>query len=91
MPSGSLPRVLRSPYIWRGTLLCEDNSGYKALFEAGVKEAGCMAHARRKFHDLWANHKSALAEEVLKLFGAPYDVERLAAELDTAGGDGCAS
>lgn len=71
---------------WRGTLVCDDYGGYKALFETGgVIEAGCMAHARRKFHELWANHKSALAEEALKLFGLLYDVERLAAELDDDG------
>jgi transposase len=29
---------------WRGTLVCEDYSGYKALFTMGVTEAGCMAH-----------------------------------------------
>lgn len=33
---------------WRGTLVCDDYAGYKALFEGGVTEAGCMAHARRK-------------------------------------------
>jgi transposase len=71
---------------WRGTLVCDDYSGYKALFEAGaVIEAGCMAHARRKFHELWANHKSVLAQDALKLFGALYDVEREAAELDAEG------
>jgi hypothetical protein len=68
---------------WRGTLVCDDYGGYKALFETGaITEAGCMAHARRKFHELWANHKSALAEDALKLFGALYDVEREAAGLD---------
>jgi len=35
-----------------------------------------MAHARRKFYDLWANHKSQLAGEALKLHGELYDVER---------------
>jgi transposase len=44
-----------------------------------------MAHARRKFHELWTNHKSALAGEALALFGALYEVERLAAELDAEG------
>jgi len=34
---------------WRGTLVCDDYSGYKALFAQGVTEAGCLAHARRKF------------------------------------------
>lgn len=71
---------------WRGTLVCDDYAGYKALFESGVvTEAGCMAHARRRFHELWANHKSTLAEEALQWFGALYDVERLAADLDVDG------
>ena len=48
----------------------------------GVTEAGCMAHARRKFHELWANHHSPLAEEALKFFRLLYDVERLGRELD---------
>lgn len=67
---------------WRGKLVCDDYAGYKALFTEGVTEIGCLAHARRKFHDLWANHKSPLAEEALTLFGALYDVEDLAKELD---------
>ena len=41
-----------------------------------------MAHARRKFHELWANHQSKVAEQALKFFQALYDVERDAADLD---------
>jgi len=66
---------------WAGKLVCDDYAGYKALFAAGVTEVGCLAHARRKFNDLWVNHQSALAEEALQLFGALYDVERQAREL----------
>ena len=29
---------------WQGKLVCDDYSGYKALFERGVIEVGCMAH-----------------------------------------------
>ena len=29
---------------WRGTLVCDDYSGYKAGFALGVTEAGCLAH-----------------------------------------------
>jgi hypothetical protein len=61
---------------WRGTLICDDYSGYKQAMAAGVTEAGCMAHARRKFHELWANHSSTLAEQALKLIAALYDIER---------------
>jgi hypothetical protein len=41
-----------------------------------------MAHARRKFHELYANHQSQIAEEALKLFGVLYHVERQVQELD---------
>ena len=69
---------------WRGTLVCDDYSGYKALFRQGVTEAGCMAHARRKFHELWTNHSSQIAEEALKLFGVLYEVERAVQDMDAA-------
>ena len=61
---------------WRGKLVCDDYSGYKQLLTMGVTEAGCLAHARRKFFDLWANHKSQVAEEALKYFVQLYEVER---------------
>jgi transposase len=66
---------------WRGALVCDDYAGYKALFAQGITEAGCLAHARRKFHELWANHKSTLAEQALALFARLYDVERAVADL----------
>ena len=67
---------------WCGKLVCDDYSGYKGLFTEGVIEVGCLAHARRKFNDLWVNHKSPLAEEALHLFGKLYDIERQAQELN---------
>lgn len=67
---------------WRGTLVCDDYSGYKALFAAGVTEAGCLAHARRKFHELWANHNSVVGERALELFSRLYEVEREVADMD---------
>jgi len=67
---------------WSGKLVCDDYAGYKALFEGGVTEVGCMAHARRKFHDLWVNHTSQIAQDALGLFGGLYEVERQAHELD---------
>ncbi|MDP3540104.1 MAG: IS66 family transposase [Azonexus sp.] len=66
---------------WRGTLVCDDYSGYKALLAEGVTEAGCMAHARRKFFELHANHQSQIAGEALEFFGQLYGVEREVAEL----------
>jgi len=69
---------------WQGSLVTDDFSGYKALFELGVTEAGCMAHARRKFHELWVNHQSVVGEQALKFFGELYAVEREVASLDSA-------
>jgi hypothetical protein len=66
---------------WKGTLVCDDYAGYKALFGSGVTEAGCLAHARRKFHELWVASQSPLAAEALELFKALYEVERRAQEL----------
>jgi transposase len=37
---------------WSGKLVCDDYSGYKPLFGRDVIEVGCLAHARRKFHEL---------------------------------------
>jgi transposase len=60
---------------WKGRLVCDDYSGYKACFELGVTEVGCMAHARRKFHDLWIHHTSELGEQALTFFMKLYEVE----------------
>jgi transposase len=72
---------------WRGKLVCDDYSGYKALFERGVIEIGCTAHGRRKFHDLYVNNRSDVAEEALRYYTALYDVERESRErnLDATG------
>lgn len=67
---------------WRGKLVCDDFSGYKACFELGVTEVGCMAHARRKFHELWANHGSPVGEQALTFFSQLRDVEREVANGD---------
>ncbi len=69
---------------WHGKLVCDDFSGYKACFEMGVTEAGCLAHARRKFHELWVNHQSPIGERALKFFIQLYDIEREVHELDAA-------
>lgn len=66
---------------WQGRLVTDDFSGYKACFDLGVTEVGCWAHARRKFHELWANHASTVAEQALRFYGALYDVERDIADL----------
>jgi transposase len=67
---------------WHGKLVCDDFSGYNACFELGVTEIGCLAHARRKFHELWVNHGSEVAERALKFFGEVYDIEREVQNLE---------
>lgn len=69
---------------WCGKLVTDDYSGYKAGFATGITELGCMAHARRKFHDLHINHQSQIAAQALELFGGLYGVEREVAELPPA-------
>ena len=60
---------------WKGKLVTDGFSGYKACFELGVTEVGCAAHARRKFHELWANHGSQVGERALKFFQRLFEIE----------------
>jgi transposase len=66
---------------WRGQLVCDDFTGYKALFAQGVTELGCMAHARRKFYDLHAASKSEIAQDALQYIGQLYEIEREVQQL----------
>ena len=66
---------------WSGKLVCDDFAGYKAGFEKGITEVGCMAHARRKFFDLHVANKSQLAEQALYFIGGLYEVERQARDM----------
>lgn len=61
----------------QGNLVCDDYSGYEALFlEGGITEVGCMAHARRKFVELHLANKSTLAATALEHIGQLYGIER---------------
>ncbi|WP_198972995.1 IS66 family transposase [Xylophilus sp. ASV27] len=60
---------------WTGTLVTDGFCGYKASFERGVTEAGCVAHARRKFHELWANHASKVGQQALPYFQVLFRIE----------------
>ena len=61
---------------WQGHLVCDDYSGYKARFTSGqMIEVGCMAHARRKFHELHVTGKSLIAEQALRLIQQLYQIE----------------
>ncbi len=63
-------------------MITDDYVGYKACFELGVTEGGCMAHARRKFHELWANHDSPIGKEALERFQRLHKVEEEAQGLE---------
>lgn len=66
---------------WRGHLMVDDYSGYKAMFGAGVIEQGCWAHARRKFFELHAAGGHPVAAEALLRIARLYAVEEAAREV----------
>jgi transposase len=78
--SGEHPRAFLghgTDSAWKGSLVCDDYSGYKALFlGGGITEAGCMAHARRKFVELHLTDKSTLAATAIEFMGQLYGIER---------------
>ena len=69
---------------WKGSLVCDDFSGYKASFALGITEAGCLAHARRKFFDLHAANQSQIAHSALEQLARIYEIERELKDLPSA-------
>jgi transposase len=65
---------------WRGHLMVDDYGGYKELFRQGVTELGCLAHARRKFFDLYIDHQHPVAGEALRRIGELYAIEAAVAD-----------
>ncbi|ELR8962332.1 IS66 family transposase, partial [Escherichia coli] len=50
--------------------------GYRALYESGrITEAACMAHARRKIHDVHARAPTYITTEALQRIGELYAIE----------------
>jgi len=60
---------------FRGILQADGYAGYAGLYDRGVTEAACWAHARRKFFDVHAATKSPLALEALQRIAALYAIE----------------
>ncbi|MDR6478939.1 transposase [Burkholderia sp. OAS925] len=61
---------------FRGTLQADAFAGYNAIYEGGdVREAACMAHARRKFHDLFVARRNEVNTEALRQIGELYAIE----------------
>ena len=69
------------PDAWQGTLVTDGFSGYTATTTKGVTSAQCMAHARRKFNDLWANHHSEIGRKALRYHQVLFRIEREIEEL----------
>jgi transposase len=59
-----------------GVLQADAFAGYAELYRSGrIQEAACMAHARRKLHDLHAVRASPITTEALERIGALYRIE----------------
>src|SRR5271157_1302909 len=60
---------------FRGILQADGYAGYAGLYDRGVTEAACWAHARRKFFDVHASTRSPPALEALQRIAALYAIE----------------
>ena len=59
-----------------GVLQADAFPGYDAIYASGhVQEAACMAHARRKLHDLHVKKATPTTTEALRRIGALYAIE----------------
>jgi transposase len=67
---------------WTGTLTCDDYGGYDVVFRRkGCVEAGCLAHARRKFDELAKANASPVAALAIQRIARIYRVESQAREM----------
>ena len=61
---------------WSGTLTCDDYGGYDIVFRRkDCIEAGCLAHARRKFDELAKANASPIATQAIVRIARLYKVE----------------
>jgi len=71
---------------FKGTVVADASSTFDRLFKSGeILEAGCWAHARRKFEET-VDHTPA-AHEALTWIGHFYDLERDARQRNLEGGE----
>lgn len=67
---------------WSGTLTCDDYGGYGVVLRReGCIEAGCLAHARRKFDELSKASASTVAAHAIARIARIYQVESQAREM----------
>ena len=60
---------------FEGVMHADGYGGYKKLYGNQIIEAACMAHVRRKFHDVVKLKPSPIAQEALTRIGVLYDIE----------------
>lgn len=85
----ALGRAARHPIEflgrWSGTLTCDDYAGYNAVFKLHERlEAGCLAHARRKFDELAKAGASTVATQALQRMATIYRIEQEVAVASSA-------
>ncbi|PLP96191.1 IS66 family transposase [Cupriavidus pauculus] len=72
--SGEYPQAHLKGF--KGILQADAFAGYNAIYKDGeVQEAGCVAHARRKFHDLYLARRNDVNTEALRRIGELYAIE----------------
>jgi transposase len=70
---------------WSGTLTCDDYAGYGSVLKLhGRIEAGCLAHARRKFDELAKAGASPIAAQALQRIAWLYRIEQEVATASSA-------
>ena len=70
---------------WTGTLVCDDFTGYEPVLRGADRiEAGCFAHARRKFDELFRANGSPVAAEAIRRIALLYQIERDARPMTPA-------
>jgi transposase len=70
---GERPKTHLEPFA--GVLQADAYAGFDRLYGKRIQEAGCWAHARRKFYDIHVADKSPIAAEALDRIGRLYAVE----------------
>jgi len=61
---------------FKGVLQADAYAGFNDLFADGaIREAACMAHARRKFHDIHVRMPSETTQKALHYIGELYGIE----------------
>jgi transposase len=67
---------------WSGTITCDDYKGYDAVLRTQERtEAGCLAHARRKFDELAKANASEVAMQAVQRMAGLYRIEKQAREM----------